>query len=592
MNWSQVRTVLWLRWRLTWNQFTRGSPLNAAIMVFVVALGLGLVVAGGIGGLVGGGLGLAKASPLVLLAVWDVIIVVFLFVWLIGLLTELQRSETIDLNRLLHLPVSLKHIFLVNYLASHLSLSLALFLPGILGLCTGLMWSKGVVMALLFPLALSFVFMVTALTYCLRGWLISLMVNQRRRRAVIAGVTVVAVLLGQLPNLYFNVIGRRHFSPPRRNEPGRAAEASPRQQNRAQKPALPPGFLSAHKFIPPLWVGNGAMALAEGNAWPALGGSLGAFAIGAMGLISAYRSTVRFYRGEQVRAATKSAPKPRAPGAGKTAQRQFLERKLPGIPEEAAVMASPFFRSLTRAPEMKMMMAVNIIMPLLLGVMYFSRRLGPPGEAAKPFLEAAKPFVAAGAVAFAFMSTVQLLFNQFGFDRDGFRALVLLPAQRRYVLLAKNLSLLPIGGGMGLLFLVLVTAVLRLPPWVVLAAICQLASGFLLLSMIGNFVSVTAPYRIAPGSLKPTKAPPKVMALIFVTHLLFPVAMVPLFVPPALGLLFEHLHWFSSGPVNFLLSLAWLAVVAVLYRASLECLGNFLQRREMNIVQAVTQEVE
>ena len=42
---------------------------------------------------------------------------------------------------------------------------------------------------LLFPLVFSFIFMVSAWTYCLRGWLITLMVNPRRRRNVLAIVT-------------------------------------------------------------------------------------------------------------------------------------------------------------------------------------------------------------------------------------------------------------------------------------------------------------------------------------------------------------------------------------------------------------------
>ena len=46
--------------------------------------------------------------------------------WLIGLIAELQRSETIDLQRLMHLPVGLGQIFVINYVASHLALSIIL----------------------------------------------------------------------------------------------------------------------------------------------------------------------------------------------------------------------------------------------------------------------------------------------------------------------------------------------------------------------------------------------------------------------------------------------------------------------------------
>src|SRR4029077_12919558 len=101
-----------------------------------------------------------------------------------------------------------KWIFVVNYLASHLTLSIIVFLPGALGLCAGLLWSMGWTMILMVPLVLGFVFMITAWTYCLRGWLVSLMVNKRRRRSILMGVTLAAILLGQLPNLYFNLVLR------------------------------------------------------------------------------------------------------------------------------------------------------------------------------------------------------------------------------------------------------------------------------------------------------------------------------------------------------------------------------------------------
>ena len=67
----------------------------------------------------------------------------FLLFWLIGVLSEIQRSETIDIGKMLHLPVSLKGIFLVNYLASHLTFSIIVFVPGMVGLTAGFIWSRG-----------------------------------------------------------------------------------------------------------------------------------------------------------------------------------------------------------------------------------------------------------------------------------------------------------------------------------------------------------------------------------------------------------------------------------------------------------------
>ncbi len=36
MNWGQLHTIIWLRWRLTRNQWSRGGPLNAIITLIVM----------------------------------------------------------------------------------------------------------------------------------------------------------------------------------------------------------------------------------------------------------------------------------------------------------------------------------------------------------------------------------------------------------------------------------------------------------------------------------------------------------------------------------------------------------------------------
>ena len=291
MDWSQLRTILWLRGRLLRNQWARGGKLNAILTMIAVAIGCVIAIAGAFGGVLAGALALAKASPQVMLLVWDGIVMAFLFFWMIGLITELQRSETIDIGRMLHLPVCLRDIFLVNYVASHATFSIILFVPAMLGLCLGLILGGRWSMFWMLPLVLGLIFMVTAWTYCLRGWLAALMVNKRRRRAIVAGITFTFILLSQLPNLLGNVFVHDHH----RHRPAR----TPSQQA-APQPAdgdierLPAGVLAAHKYVPFLWVGNGAMSLAQGSMWPAVLGAAGAFGIGGIGLRRAYRSTLRF----------------------------------------------------------------------------------------------------------------------------------------------------------------------------------------------------------------------------------------------------------------------------------------------------------
>jgi len=126
VNWSQLKTILWLRWRLTRNQWTRSQGLAAVLAAILAASALVLGGACFVGGLLAGIFGLAQAKPVAVWGVWLGVTLGFLFFWLIGLLQELQRSESIDLQRLMHLPVGLGQIFVINYLASHLAFSILL----------------------------------------------------------------------------------------------------------------------------------------------------------------------------------------------------------------------------------------------------------------------------------------------------------------------------------------------------------------------------------------------------------------------------------------------------------------------------------
>jgi ABC-2 type transport system permease protein len=581
MDWNQLRTIVWLRWRLAKNQWSRRGQLNAVLIIIAAVAVLVSGLVSGLAGILIGFFVLGEKSPTGLLIAWDAFTCVFLFAWMIGLVSEIQRSETIDISRMLHLPVSLRDIFRVNYLASHLTISVILFLPLVLGLCLGLILSGRWLMILMFPLVLGFVFMITAWTYCLRGWLAALMVNKRRRRAIIAGITFSFILLSQLPNFISNLTRdhKRHRPKTTKSVPVDEQTAG-RSEDRERKP-IPNSVLLAHKIVPFLWVGNGAMSLGMGNALPAVLGTAGALCIGGLGLKRAYRSTVRFYQGHTIVKSTKQKPKIKKA----TVSRNFLERRLPGTPDEAAALALAFFRSLMRAPEVKMALATNFIMLLFFGTMVFMRR-------ASGLEDNFKPLVASGFVVFTFLGMSHLIFNQFGFDRDGFRQLVLLPVPRRQILLGKNFALLPIAVGIGLTFLLLIKIAMHISFIVVLATSFQLVATFLLLSIAGNLISVLVPYHIAPGSMRKTKTSAMTSFWIFISRLLIPTAVSPMFLPPAIGLLMSYLGWLPSGPVNLVLSMLLLALFILFYKLSLPGLGKLLLQREKHVLRVVTEKVE
>jgi ABC-2 type transport system permease protein len=585
VNWDQLQTILWLRWRLARNQWTRGKGVGA-VLAGIVAVGA--CVMGGasfVGALLGGIYGLGEAKAVVLWEVWCGVTVAFLFFWLLGLLQEIQRSETIDLQRLMHLPVALGQMFVINYLASHFALSIVIVVPAMMGLALGLTISRGPAMLLLLPLALGLIFMITAWTYCLRGWLAALMSNPRRRRNVTMVIVLAFILLGQGPNLYFNVIRRYEIL-----APGVTPEQAQRllEARKAAKQEQFHQLLSVQKFIPPLWLPLGAQTLAEGRAWPALLGTLGFCAIGALGLRRAYQGTLRFYLGESARKVAARAEPHRSPAAAAApakAGRRFLELRLPAVPEQAAALALASFRSMLRAPEVKIAWGSSFLVPLVVGGSFlFRSTLKVP--------EAAKPFIATGAVAFSIFMLIQFFGNQFGFDRDGFRALVLSPADRRLILLGKNLACLPVGVLGGLMLLLLISMRLHPPPLVLVAAVFQLAAILLLAALVGNVCSILVPYRIQQGSMKPTKMPCLAIVTILVCQMLFPIAMAPAFVPPLAEYLWQKAGWLAAVPVNLLLSAVLAAVLALVYWQTLGPLGRLLQRRETRILGIVTVEVE
>ena len=586
MNWEQLKTILWLRWRLTRNQWRRSGGLGAFL---ATVFAIGSVVLGGasfVGALLGGALGLGEVKPVVVMGVWFGLTVGFLLFWLLGLLAEIQRSETIDLQRLMHLPVALGQMFVVNFIASHFTLSLFLVVPAMTGLAMGLAVSRGPTMLLLLPLAWGMIFMVTAWTYCLRGWLAAMMTNPRRRQTVIMSITLGFVLLGQLPNLYFNVLRR---SPKPQPAASMAAEETlrPDEVGRTTERESLAQMVGLQKFVPLFWLPLGAQRLAEHRVSPALLGTLGCVGIGMLGLRRAYRGTMRFYQGDiGVKVAREPAKSPAATTTlTSKSHDNFLELRPPWVPEQAAAVALATIRSMLRAPEVKMAWAVPYIVVVIVGSSLLFR--------VRPQLpEATKPFLVSGALMFSLFMVVHFLANQFGLDREGFRALVLSPADRRLILLGKNLASWPFNGAFGLMLVAFLSVWLPLPAGAIIAAVFQLATLLLLSSIVGNLLSILVPYRVAPGKVGPTKMPALASLVMVLCQFLFPVVLLPVLIPPLLEWLWQFAGWPVWVPVNLLLSVLLAVLTAVGYWRALQPLGRLLHRREIKILNTVTAVVE
>ncbi|MCX7009252.1 MAG: hypothetical protein NTY53_18740 [Kiritimatiellaeota bacterium] len=306
--------------------------------------------------------------------------------------------------------------------------------------------------------------------------------------------------------------------------------------------------------------------------------------LGVLGLARAYQLTRRFYQGGDT---CKSPAPPVAPkNISVVDGRLLVERTLPLVPAPATAVAFANLRSMLRAPEVKMALMTNVIIFLILAVGIFLR------SHSRTMPLAGRPFIALAAACLTMLGLVQLLFNQFGFDRDGFRALVLLPTQRWHILMGKNMALLGIGLPVFLLLLALLAISAHLGVADLVEACIGFCSALLALCALGNLLSILAPYRIAAGSLKPTNAKASSQFLLVVVGMFMPLLLLPLFVPPLLGFLCNEYTSLPGAVITLIGAVLLLGFSALLYGFTLKPLGRLLQRREQRILQIVTSEVE
>jgi hypothetical protein len=607
VNREHLRAILWLRWRLRANQFRKAGALNAALVtVFAVACaaaGVTLFVVGALVGL----FAFRDAPAYVHLFTWGGIVLALLFSWATGLLAELQRSESLSLERFLHLPVSPAGAFLVNYLSSLASLTLVVFVPGAVGLTLGTA-AHHPLLLLQLPLAAAGLFALTAVTYQFQGWLATLMADKRRRRTIIVVVTGGFILLAQAPSLINVFRPWEAVTEPTNHRAERTTEALSALQSgkmtsneytrrlqeineeykaerrQSEQRSLELTLKAARllsTILPPGWVAAGAESLADGDVLPALAGTLGLTLIGSLSLWRAYRTTLRLYTGEYTAGGrAEAAAVPFDP-----TRVRLVERRLPWVGESVSAVATAGLRSLLRAPEAKMAFLAPLIVVVVLGGVTASSR----GEVPALF----RPLMAYGSGAMALViAGLQLLANQFGYDRAGFRAYVLSPVPRRDVLLGKNLAVAPLILGLGVLAVAIVGAVYPMRIDHYPAVLLQLGGTYLVMCMLSNVLSILTPIPLAPGSLQPAsvKAGPVLMQMLLMP--LLPVCVLPIMVPYGLEVLLDQLDVVKGVPISLPLSFVVLLAVSLLYRQVIRWQGDWLATREQKILEVVTSRAE
>lgn len=223
---AHFQTFVWLRWRIRINQLRSssgiGKALSAILLVSFAMSCVVLLVAGFVVGIV-----LPRLVPReYYFLLWDALIALFCFIWMVFVATDVQRTDAITFDRILHLPVSFSQAFAINYLSSLINMPLISLCAYSSGFILGSCFAIGPI-ALLFTIPFfAFLIAITALTYQLQGWLAAIMANPRRRQLVMIAIPLCIIIVSQLPSFFAVRFANEDAKRIRREHETRVAETA------------------------------------------------------------------------------------------------------------------------------------------------------------------------------------------------------------------------------------------------------------------------------------------------------------------------------------------------------------------------------
>ena len=596
MIWQQLKTIVWIRWRVTVNKMRKAGALGGLIASLMLAILLISMVVNFFSAI---GLGIAflsQASATTVFFIWGAIVFLMLIFWSVGLMTELQRSEILSLKQFLHLPVGGRSIFLLNFLSSFACLTMALFLPVIIGLAIAHVIVDGPIMMLLFLVIAASLLLLTSVTYQLRGWLALMMEDKRRARNIAVLAVVFFIGIAQLPQL-ISVYARRQSKHQDNTQQlsdlvdkvnsGEITQDEFEQQLTSEREAREESELqivehlkTGAAIIPPGWLPYSAYQLRNGNVFPTFFVTAGCCLLSGVSLTRAYRTTLRHCRGEFPvgKQRTKSTPDNRK------VRKNWLEVELPLVSPQTSAVAMMNLRNVTRAPEARMMFLTPIILLAVMGGSVFSNAENIPSFV--------NPAMALLLNWIGIVSIAQLLQNTFGLDRNGFRAFVLSPLTRRQILLGKNISILPVSAFFGFVALAVTQLIFPLTVDALFGTIIQMFGLYLAACCVANYASVWGASAIAIGTAK--KAKPTLVAglLQMVAMALIPVASLPQLAACGLAVYWGYAKVLPYVPLYTVTATVALALTGLVYWRLLSNQSRVLQRGELKILSIVASKGE
>ena len=565
---SVARDILRLRLRMWLRRYSKRGAFLKFFGVLAVVLAIPLT---GLIFLLSLGLGISmlpQASPNQILMTWGFLCFLFFVFRFTGIVFSMQRDEDLPLQNLLHLPIPLRQVFLLNFVGAQLTVANYMFLPMFLGLAIASSISLNPGNTVWIFTAIAMVLCMGSVVYLLEGWIMATVANKRHRMYVVYGMLMVFVFLAQLPNLYGILEERQQISAPQvvqiqdsgagtiessQEKPARLTQERPEEQIRQQD--LKAG-----------WV------ITEDNATGiplytlALTASL--LLIAGICLFRGYRTTLMRYRKGQS-SSQRNITNQRSNGEHST--------KRPLIPESIPfAIASATLRQWFRSIHGKMV----IFAPFLILIASVVAWLRMPNvlDGSNAPLVVIGFFVLLGAPA-------SLVCNLIAFDGLGFRLFLQAGTSLTRMLFGKCIAISTIFTLMSLITFVLFASLFPISLSHLMATVFQGIAALMVSCVVGIWLSIHFPYAVSHTTMSTTGIG-ALGLFTFVVH----VGVIAFLVLIAwLGL---HIEDRLVGaeleiPVYLIYSISECLLIIFCFRPLLNGLADMLQNRSTRILATV-----
>jgi hypothetical protein len=555
---SQLLALAWLKWALFKNSMrskkaVAGSVASAAGMLIALAVSLVVAAALGFGSYflaANAPAGVENAPELQDTAGYVLLFFMLTVAYMMWALTPLALGggNRFGPSRMLLYPVSLAKLFAMDFITDLTSLTAVFIIPSIFAVGVGVGLARGRLASCLL-VSLCAVAFGLSLSKLLSVGIGALMKSRRTR-----GETLLA-LLGGLLGMTGALMGQLMPFFERHGE-----------------------YVEAARWTPP---GAAAYALSRGTR-----AGHGADFVLSLLVLAAYACVCVFaaYRvarrtalggggggGDSRRRAQPLKPS----AAAAEVKGEYAGWRLPLASPEFSAVFEKELRYAVRNAQLRVIALMAVGLTIVLRMAPVNARSARWWGSVSEYADGAG---AVFSVIYIFMLVSPISTNLFGYDGSGLRALVLSPASRRVMLAAKNACV-------AFISLVLVTAGVfvgglvfgDLTPRTLLFAALTFVTTAAIFAPVGNFLSIRFPVRVVFGKRMNRSGVAGFMLVPFFFLLL---------VPPAVSV--AAAHFAQSYAVKYVILAAFAILAVGLYALLLPVQGRTFERRELEILEAVT----